>query len=56
MFSSVNSAFVLGIEGVMIQVETDVSDGLPVLKWSDFWLPRQRNPRKESDGIEEFRL
>ena len=36
MFSSVNSAFVLGIEGVMIQVETDVSDGLPVFEMVGF--------------------
>ena len=46
MFSRVYSAFLLGIEGILILVETDVSDGLPVFDMVGFLACETKESRE----------
>lgn len=40
MFTRINSGGIWAVEGVLVSVEADVSDGLPGFPYQDSWLQR----------------
>ncbi len=57
MYSEAYCMAVKGIDGCMIRVEADISDGLPALFFSRFFVfGVKRSKRKGSDCYEKFRI
>lgn len=49
MYSVVQTAVLLGIDARMVSVEADISNGLPMFEWWDYWRQKYANRKKECE-------